>query len=139
MAEKTETKIKGVMGFIEKDGKFLFGIESKNSSIQGKWRLLGGKLEHGEDSEQAMIRECMEEANIKVEVKKFIGDVTIAQKELTIDLCHTKWISGDPIPKLNEVGELKWVTLEEARLLDKDNVSEIALKLFEETLPEQRD
>jgi len=125
---------KGVMGLIEKDGKFLFGIESKASPIQGKWRLLGGKLEQGENAEQAMIRECMEEANIRVRIEKFFGNVTIDKNDITIDLCHTKWDSGNPSPKLNEISQLEWFSLEEAKKLDKDNVSELALGLFEEIL-----
>lgn len=125
--------MKGIMGLIEKDGKFLFGIESKDCPFKGKWRLLGGKLEQGETYEQAMIRECLEEASIKVQVEKSLGNVMIAQKDLTINLCHARWASGNPKPKLDEISNLKWFSLEEARSLDKDDVSEFALSLFERT------
>lgn len=126
--------MKGVMGLIEKDGKFLFGIESKNSPIKGKWRLLGGKLEGNESSSQAMIRECLEEAQIQVAVQKFFGNVWIGLRDITIDLCHSKLVSGNPVPKLNEISNLQWFTLEEAKKLDKDRVSELAIGLYEETL-----
>ena len=133
-----ENKMKGIMGLIEKDNKFLFGIESKKSKINGKWRLLGGKLEENETSEEAMIRECLEEANIQVKLEKFLGHVKIERDDMTIDLCHTHWISGNLKPKLNEIGKLGWFSLEEAKALDKDKVSELALSLFEETLPNKK-
>ena len=125
---------KGIMGLIEKDGKFLFGIESKDSHIKGKWRLLGGKLEGDETSEDAMIRECMEEANIQVEIDKSLGHVQIMQRDIVIYLCHSNWISGEPDPKLNEIGKLEWFSLEETKKLDKDPVSELAMGLFQEVL-----
>ena len=52
------------MGLIEKEGK-----------IKGKWRLLGGKLEEGENSVDAMVRESFEEAGIKIEVVSFLGKI----------------------------------------------------------------
>ena len=129
--------MKGIMGLIEKDKKFLFGIESKDSPIKGKWRLLGGKLEQDETSEQAMTRECLEEANIQVKLEKFLGHVNIARDDITIDLCCTQWIAGELKPKLNEISKLEWFSLEEAKNLDKDHVSEFALSLFERTLQEK--
>lgn len=126
--------MKGIMGLIEKDEKFLFGIESKDSHIKGKWRLLGGKLEQDETSEQAMIRECMEEANINVELTRSLGHVQIKKRDIVIYLCHAKWMSGEVEPKLNEVGKLEWFSLEEAKKLDKDSVSAFAIGLFEEFL-----
>ncbi len=49
-----------------KDGKILLGRRKKNGFGQGKWLGFGGKVEDGETIEQAMARECEEEANIKV-------------------------------------------------------------------------
>jgi len=49
-------------------------------------------------------------------------------------LCYAKWVLGNPKPKLNELNKLQWFSLKEARKLDKDDVSKLALRLFEETL-----
>lgn len=124
--------MKGIMGLIEKDGKFLFGIESKESPRKGKWRLLGGKLEGNESSEHAMIRECLEEANIKVKVQNFLGNVTIEAGDITIDLCVCKWVFGEVKAKVDEISKLEWFSIEEAKKLDKDYVSELALKMYED-------
>ena len=44
----------------------LLGRRKKDGFGQGKWLGLGGKVEVGETIEQAMKRECQEEANIEV-------------------------------------------------------------------------
>ena len=56
--------------FTVTENKILLGKRKKKGFGQGKWLGLGGKVEAGETIEQAMIRECEEEGNIKV--KKFI-------------------------------------------------------------------
>ena len=124
--------MKGVMGLIEKKGKFLFGIEAKEGPRQGKWRLLGGKLEGNESASEAMIRECLEEAQIKIEVKDFLGEIAGDLNEIMVEICYTKWISGKIKANPSEIGSLKWFTLEEAKKLDKDKISARALILFEE-------
>lgn len=124
--------MRGVMGLIEKDGKFLFGIEAKEGPRQGKWRLLGGKLEANENASEAMIRECFEEAQIKVEVKDFLGELAGDLNEIIVDICYAKWISGITKANPREIESLQWFKLEEAKKLDKDNISAKALVLFEE-------
>ncbi len=119
------------MGLIEKDGKFLFGIEAKEGKAKGKWRLPGGKLEEGENSAQAMIRETLEETNIKIEVKFFLGEIKGDIGGFMVDMCYAKWVSGDPKPATREFDKLEWFTLEEAKKLDKDMISTKTLKLFE--------
>lgn len=49
-----------------KDSKVLLGRRKKNGFGQGKWLGFGGKLEEGESIEEAMIRECYEEAKISI-------------------------------------------------------------------------
>jgi 8-oxo-dGTP pyrophosphatase MutT (NUDIX family) len=134
MNKTTGGKMKGVMGIIERDGKFLFGVEMKDTSYKGKWRLLGGKLEGKESSKQAMARECLEEAGVRVSVGKIFANVWIEMQNITIDLCHCKFLSGELKPKADEIGKLGWFSLEEARKLDKDSVSQLALSLYEDTL-----
>jgi len=128
--------LRGIMGLVEKEGKFLFGIEAKEGKAKGKWRLLGGKLEEGENSTQAMIRESFEEAAIKVEVKYSLGeikgDIGDIIVDIIVDMCYTKWIAGKLKPAPREFEKLEWFTLEEAKKLDKDMITTETLKLFEE-------
>lgn len=99
-----------------KDGKVLLGRRKKQGFGQGKWLGLGGKVEAGETLEVAMIRECLEEANITVaeyikkgellfhyindpdmevhyyEILKYEGEISDSEE------MEVKWISIDEIP-----------------------------------------
>ena len=119
------------MGLIEKKGKFLLGIEAKNNPRKGKWRLLGGKVEANENAEEAMVRECQEEANIKVKVKKFLGEAMGDANEIIVELCHSEWISGELKANPREISSLQWFTLEQAKNLEKDKITAEGLRLFE--------
>ena len=48
------------------EDKLLLGRKKKKGFGYSKWNGLGGKVEEGENTDQAMKRECMEEGNIKV-------------------------------------------------------------------------
>ncbi len=128
--------LKGVMGLIEKDRKFLFGIEAKEVPYKGKWRLLGGKLDGDENAEEAMIRESMEEAGVKIKVLGFLGEMKCKgdKGEIIVEMCYSKWISGELKPAAREIDILKWFSLEEAKKLETDIVSAKALELFEKKL-----
>ncbi len=126
------------MGLIEKQGKFLFGIEAKKGIHYGKWKLLGGKLEENETAEQAMIREAFEEANIKIEVKSFLGEMKGDVGNIIVQMCFAKYLSGEPKATPREIETLKWFSLEEARKLEKDTISTEALKLFEIFIQKQK-
>lgn len=121
------------MGLIEKDGKFLFGIEAKEVPYKGKWRLLGGKLDGDENAEEAMVRESMEESGVKIKVIGFLGEIKCEgdKGDIIVEMCYSKWVSGEPKPAPREIGILKWFNLEEAKKIDKDMVSAKALELFE--------
>lgn len=124
--------LRGVMGLIEKDGKFLFGTEAKEVSYKGKWRLLGGKLEGNENAEETMVRESMEESGVKIKVIGFLGEIKCEgdRGDIIVEMCYSKWVSGELKPAPREIGILKWFSLEEAKKLDKDMVSTKALELF---------
>ena len=78
------------MGLIEKEGKYLFGIEAKEGKIK--------------------------------------GDV----REIIVDMCYAKWLSGKPKPAPREFDNLEWFTLEEAKKLDKDRISAEISRIFVE-------
>lgn len=50
---------------IQRDGKVLVGQRKKTDRHPLKWEFPGGKVEHGETPQQALIRELQEELNIK--------------------------------------------------------------------------
>lgn len=71
--DKGEFKIPrvGSAVLIEHNGKFLLGKRNKQTA-QNYWVIPGGKVEWGENLEQAAIREIKEETNLDVDIVKFI-------------------------------------------------------------------
>ncbi|MFH1307507.1 MAG: NUDIX domain-containing protein [archaeon] len=111
-------KIEGVVAIIEKDGKYLLGLESKDSPIKGKWRLLGGKLEKGETPEQALHRELMEEASIEIKVVKYLFDIKAEHSDILIYVFLAKYLKGNLKPRIEEHESIKWFSLEEVKSLN---------------------
>jgi 8-oxo-dGTP diphosphatase len=59
--------IKVVCGIIFYENKVLICRRKKSKSLAGFWEFPGGKIEKGESSELALIRELSEELGMKVE------------------------------------------------------------------------
>ena len=112
-----------MLGVIEKDGKYLFGLESKEGPMNNRWRLLGGKLEAGEDSSQALVRELREEAGIEVTVDGFLGTAQGNHRKISIDVYHGRWVSGEIKPKLDENSIVGWYSFLETFNMDVEDLS----------------
>jgi 8-oxo-dGTP diphosphatase len=81
------------------------------------WSLPKGKLEPGETWEEAARREVWEETGLRCELGEFLGTTTYAPggepKEVWWWLMAAE---GEPGPS-NEVDDVRWATVEEAREL----------------------
>lgn len=90
--------------------KFLICQRPKNKARGLLWEFVGGKVENGENKEQALIRECQEELAITVEPHEIFTEVTHEYPDITVHLtlfnCAILW--GQP--KLLEHNALKWIT-----------------------------
>lgn len=63
-----------------KDGKLLFGLRGDS----GRWCMPGGKMEAGEDPEKAVIRELLEETNLKPTELSFLGSRPLRMGNLLV-------------------------------------------------------
>ena len=61
-----------VDGIILRDNKILL-VKRKNEPFKGKWSLPGGFVDYGETVENAVVRETIEETNIKTKIKELLG------------------------------------------------------------------
>ena len=52
---------------VERDDRFLFFLRPEGVPLAGLWEFPGGKIEPGETTEQAAVRECREETGLVVE------------------------------------------------------------------------
>lgn len=118
-----EQRLQGVIGIVEKNGRYLFGLESKDSPIKGKWRLVGGKLEGNENYAQAMVRECREETGISMSVDGLIGKTNGTHSDISIYVCYGRYFLGKIIPKLDEFSRVRWLRPEQVKDIDLEALS----------------
>jgi len=55
-------------GVIHRDGQILVGQRRRDNRHPYKWEFPGGKVEHGESPQQALVRELHEELQIKAKI-----------------------------------------------------------------------
>ena len=98
---------------IEKDGKFLLGQEA-TKIIYGLWNWQQGKVEAGEDLENAAKREVKEETGFDVNLIKKITVIEnpfFGTKETHVYLGEI--IGGEQTFSKEEILDLQWFTREE--------------------------
>ena len=92
----------------------IFATARGYGEFKGKWEFPGGKLEVGETSQQALIREIQEELDVKIEVGELIDTI-----EYDYPTFH---LSMDCFLCVVVDGEIILKEAEAARWLDKDEL-----------------
>jgi 8-oxo-dGTP diphosphatase len=85
-----------------------------------RWGLPKGAVAQGETSEQAALREVLEETGLQAEIVKLLdtieyffraGDTLIRKR---VDFYLMRYLGGELTPQLSEVDDVEWVELSEA-------------------------
>ena len=92
----------------------IFATAGGYGEFKGKWEFPGGKLEVGETSQQALIREIQEELDVNIEVGELIDTI-----EYDYPTFH---LSMDCFLCVVVDGEIILKEAEAARWLDKDEL-----------------
>jgi ADP-ribose pyrophosphatase YjhB (NUDIX family) len=131
-----------VSAAIIRDGRVLIARRARGAST-GVFTLPGGVVEAGETLHQAIVREVFEETGIAIEPIAFAGHREFITRDEAgrvarhfVILCFAaRWISGDGIPLLEELSELRWLRPDElSALKTTEGLAEIvasALALME--------
>jgi 8-oxo-dGTP diphosphatase len=103
--------IKVVCGIIFKDDLVLICRRKPEKSLGGYWEFPGGKVEDGESKEESLLRELIEELNLKVKIKQHFFD-TVHQYdngaiELISFICETENIASES----TDHDQLEWVNV----------------------------
>lgn len=112
--------------------KFLL-LKRTKDPYAGLWAMPGGKIELGEQIEEAILREVYEETGLKVKfiaVRGFVSEI-LKEKELKQFLmwvCETKAKSDNAIG--NVEGEVRWFSKEEILIHKKEIIDFTIIKTF---------
>jgi len=98
-----------VIGLIQKGDYFLIQKRPVNGLLGGLWEFPGGKIERGEKSEAALLREIKEETGLDVDLGKKIGTINHAYThfKITMSAWFCDWIAGEA--QTNASSENKWI------------------------------
>jgi ADP-ribose pyrophosphatase YjhB (NUDIX family) len=100
---------------ITKNGKVLLG-RRKYKPVKGKWDIPGGFVDRGESVEEAVDRETLEETNLQVESKKYLGSIPDVyggrKKRPTVNLCFLVKVKDGGQKAGSDVDLLEWFSLE---------------------------
>lgn len=102
--------IKVVGAVIVKDGKILCAQRNEHTSLPLMWEFPGGKIERNETSEEALIRELMEEMQCEISVGKKIVTTVHEYDFATIELTtfYAEMLNDQIV--LEEHVDMKWLT-----------------------------
>jgi 8-oxo-dGTP diphosphatase len=95
------------------DSRVLACARSAPPEVAGRWEFPGGKVEPGEGEIAALIRECAEELDVRVEIGERVGrDVRMAHGRSVLRVYVARLLHGDQ-PKALEHSELRWLSAAE--------------------------
>lgn len=71
---------------IEHNGKYLLQQRASGQALADKWEFPGGKVEPGETSAQAAVRETLEETGLAVRAERTLLELRYAYEHATVQL-----------------------------------------------------
>jgi 8-oxo-dGTP diphosphatase len=103
---------------IIRDGRVLAARRTSPAAAAGRWEFPGGKVEPGETSEEALVREVAEELGCRVAVTGWLaGEVRIGAAHV-LTVATARLLVGEPDPVEHDVvrwlgatklGEVDWL------------------------------
>ncbi|MGI6751389.1 MAG: (deoxy)nucleoside triphosphate pyrophosphohydrolase [Anaerovoracaceae bacterium] len=77
------------------------------------YEFVGGKVELGEDKEQALIRECKEEIDVIIDVGEVFMDVNHEYPDMNVHLTLFNATICSGVPKKLEHNDIRWIKVDE--------------------------
>ena len=116
--QKPKKSIRVVAALIRKDGKVLLTQRKPGRHLGLSWEFPGGKVEAGEDDEQALKRELQEELGVTVTVgtRCFETRHTYGAREMHLLVYRCRLIEGEP--RALDVHNVEWV--EEKKIHERE-------------------
>jgi 8-oxo-dGTP diphosphatase len=98
-----------VVGAAILDGDRLLAARRREPpELAGGWELPGGKVDHGESDEQALVRECREELGVLIRLLDRVGGDWPMGTTAMLRVWTAEVVDGTPQP-LEDHSELRWL------------------------------
>jgi 8-oxo-dGTP diphosphatase len=107
------TEIDAAIGVVTRQGRILICQRKADDTFGGLWEFPGGKCEPGEELEQCLARELMEELAIEVRIVKRLTAIRHEYPHALITLHPFLCQHDKGEPKLLECQQVKWVKAKE--------------------------
>ncbi|WP_333888144.1 (deoxy)nucleoside triphosphate pyrophosphohydrolase [Sphingobacterium siyangense] len=101
--------IKVVCGIIFKDDLVLICRRKPEKSLGGYWEFPGGKIEDSESYEESLLRELIEELNLKVEIKEHFFDTVHHYDDGAIELISFICETSGTVVESTDHDLVEWV------------------------------
>lgn len=111
---KTIRVVAAIIKAINEVGEaIIFATQRGYGDFKGGWEFPGGKIEEGETSQEALVREIREELETEINVGELIDTIEYDYPtfHLSMDCFWAEIVSGDLVLKEHEAA--KWLTCEE--------------------------
>ncbi|MCS4164778.1 (deoxy)nucleoside triphosphate pyrophosphohydrolase [Sphingobacterium sp. BIGb0116] len=100
---------KVVCGIIFYNDEVLICRRKPEKSLGGYWEFPGGKVEGSESYEESLLRELIEELNLKVEIKQHFFDTVHHYDKGAIELISFICESSGTVVECTDHDRLEWV------------------------------
>jgi len=99
------------VGLIRRNNRLLIQRRPEQGLLGGLWEFPGGKIEHGESGEEALLREIKEETELEVAIGEEIGTIQHAYThfKITLTAWFCDWAGGEA--KTHAATENRWVEM----------------------------
>jgi len=114
-----------VDGVVIKDIKILL-IKRKRQPFKGKWALPGGFVEYGEKTEDATVREVLEETGLKTKISHLVGVYSDPDRDPrghTITIVYNLEISGGKMESSGDACDINFFNVNKLPQLSFDHNS----------------
>ena len=92
------------------DNEILICRRGPGGSCQFLWEFPGGKIEQGESPEECLVRECLEELEIEIEVLDLFEETKYSYPEREIEFMFFSASLKKGVPTPNVPDSIKWVS-----------------------------
>ena len=107
-----------VVAAVIKNGNKIYATQRGYGEFKGGWEFPGGKIEQGETSQEALVREIEEELETKIKVNDLIDTIKYDYPtfHLSMECFWCEIVKGNLV--LLEAEAAKWLTKEELYSVD---------------------